>query len=452
MADALVVRSTSRSPVRRKIFLVVAGVLSFLLAGGSAFSIATIKYADSQLTKVCAGDSRGCDEFHGGVPNVDNDKPGICSKRQCNFLILGSDSRNGLTKAQQARFGNGQTVQGQRADTIIVVTIDPIRNRTIVLSLPRDLLVDIPGHGENKINSAFGYKNGANLMVRTVEKVTGLQINHYVEVNFAGFEGLVSALGGVHICIDQPMEDRLAGLHLPHAGCYDLKGNQALAFVRARHVEGDTIPDFSRIARQQQFMRVVIQKLLSVSAITRLGSLIKAVKNNLVVDNRLNLYDLQGLTRRLSGLGQRGVLFRVLPAEPVTIDGVDYVQMLPQAKGLLASIRNGTRLGSIGLEAPSTKMSPANITVRVYDAGSSGEAQKVVNFLPDAGFVVLPMEPAPTGLKKTEIIFREKTSRQRDVVSSYLKIYSFLNSFRRARDSGADVAIVIGSDFKGIPF
>ena len=82
----------------------------------------------------------------------------------------------------------------------------------------------------------------------------------------------------------------------------------------------------------------------------------------------------------------------------------------------------------------------------------NGQAQKVVNYLSDAGFVVLPMESAPAGLKKTEIIFREKTSRQRDVVSSYLKIYSFLNSFRRAKVSGADVAIVIGSDFKGIPF
>lgn len=450
MADALVVRSTSRSPVRRKVFLAVAGVLSFLLAGGSAASIATIYYADSQLTKVCTG--RGCDAYHGGLTHVINDTPGICSKKQCNFLILGSDSRSGLTKKQQAEFGNSQSVQGRRADTIIVVTIDPIRNRTIVLSLPRDLLVNIPGHGQNKINSAFGYKNGADLMVATVEKLTGLQINHYVEVNFAGFEGLVSALGGVHICIDQPMEDRLAGLHLPHAGCYDLKGAQALAFVRARHVEGDAIPDFSRIARQQQFMRVVIQKLLSVSAITRLGSLIKAVKHNLVVDDRLNLYDLQGLTRRLSGLGQRGVLFRVLPAEPVTVGGVDFVQMLPQAKGLLESIREGKKLGSIGLEAPSTKMSPANITVRVYDAGSNGEARKVVNYLSDAGFIVLPIEPAPTGLEKTEIIFREKTSRQRDVVSSYLKIYSFLNSYRRAKDTGADVGIVIGSDFKGIPF
>src|SRR5438046_8089837 len=122
MADALVVRSTSRSPVRRKVFLVVAGVLSFLLAGGSAFSIATIKYADSQLKRLCAGS--GCDANHGGLPDVTNDTPGICSKNQCNFLILGSDTRSGLTKKQQAEFGNSQTVQGQRADTIIVVTID----------------------------------------------------------------------------------------------------------------------------------------------------------------------------------------------------------------------------------------------------------------------------------------------------------------------------------------
>src|SRR2546430_7379391 len=125
-----------------------------------------------------------------------------------------------------------------------------------------------------------------------------------------------------------PMIDKLAGLHLPHAGCYDLKGSQALAFVRARHVEGDTIPDFSRISRQQQFMRVVIQKLLSFGVVLHFKSLINAVSHNLVRDDKLNLYELQDLTRKLSGLGQYGVFFRVVPAKPVTIGGVDYVAML----------------------------------------------------------------------------------------------------------------------------
>jgi LCP family protein required for cell wall assembly len=430
----------------RKVFLVTAGILSFLLAGGSAFSIATIKYAEHRLTRVETGPDCTGDCIH--ITHT----PGECSKSPCNFLILGSDSRSGLTSGQQSQFGNTTTVPGQRADTIILVNVDPIRNRTVVLSIPRDLRVEIPGYGFDKINSAFEHKHGADLMVQTVEKLTGMRINHFVEVNFTGFERLVSALGGVHICIDKPMEDKLAGLHLPQAGCYDLKGAQALAFVRARHVEGDTIPDFSRISRQQQFMRVVIQKLLSFGVVLHFRSLIDAVQNNLVVDDKLNLYSLQDLTRKLSALGQRGVFFRVVPSVPTQIAGVDYLELLPEARALFSRIKDGKQLGSLGREAAQTNVSPASISVRVYDAGSGGQAQKVVTFLEDAGFVVLPMEPAPAGLTKSEIVYRKGFTDEERVVASYLSSLNSLYNYREAKDSGANVAVVIGSDFKGIEF
>src|SRR5262249_1573949 len=131
-----------------------------------------------------------------------------CVQNICDFLILGSDTRAGLSKGQQTEFGNTQTVAGHRADTIILVRVDPVHNRTVVLSLPRDLLVNIPGHGMGKINTAFDY--GPNTMIKTVKEVTGLPINHYVEINFAGFENLVNALGGVPICTNRPLEDPLS--------------------------------------------------------------------------------------------------------------------------------------------------------------------------------------------------------------------------------------------------
>ncbi|HEX9235403.1 MAG TPA: LCP family protein, partial [Actinomycetota bacterium] len=250
-----------------------------------------------------------------------------CDKHACNFLLLGSDSRAGLSKKQQKSIGTGpQAVQGQRADTIIVVNVNAAENRTVVLHIPRDLLVTIPGHGQNKINSAFSF--GPNTMVKTVEGLTGLKINHYVAINFAGFEGLVNALGGVTICVNKPMVDTLAGLNLRHVGCYHMSGRTALAFVRARHVQGDIIPDFSRISRQQKFMRALIQKALSAGSIFHLPSLIQAVQDNLILDKGLNLYELQDLTRKLAKLGQGHVLFRIVPSTPVTIDGVDYVQLV----------------------------------------------------------------------------------------------------------------------------
>jgi LCP family protein required for cell wall assembly len=437
-------RKPSRAPsIARKLFLVTAGVLSFVLASGSGYAIYALHSAEQGLVKV---DS----DAHCTTKNCLHIDPGQCSQAACNFLILGSDSRKGLTKRQQSYYGNTSIVQGQRADTIILVRIDPKLHRTVVLHIPRDLLVDIPGYGQGKINSAFGH--GPDVMIQAVEKLTGMRINHYVEVNFSGFRSIVDALGGVKICIDKPMIDQLSGLHLTKAGCHNLNGFQALAFVRARHVEGDTIPDFSRISRQQQFMRVIIQKLLSINAITHLPDLIKAVSDNLVVDKHLNLYGLQDLTRKLSALGQTGVFFRVVPAIPVDINGVSYVQALPQAQQMFDEIRKGGHLSSIGREQLQTNLSPAEIQVKVYDAGSNGQAAKVVSYLQDAGFVVLPLKSAPPELTTTQIIYSRSKVGEKNVVSSYLPTLKLHNSDSRVRGSAAQVVVVIGPDFKGLEF
>jgi LCP family protein required for cell wall assembly len=420
-------------------FLILAGLLSFLLTAGSAVAIYGIKYFDRQLKTVHINRTD------------DTSSPQQCNKRPCNFLILGSDSRKGLSKKEQQKIGTGPgAVEGQRADTIIVVNVNTAEDRTTVLHIPRDLLVSIPKHGQNKINSAFQY--GPNAMVQTVEKLTGLDINHYVQINFAGFEGLVDALGGVDICVNKTLVDPLAGLDLPHAGCYHLNGRRALAFVRARHVEGDTIPDFSRIARQQQFMRAVIDKLLSASALLKNPvGLFNAVKDNLVVDDGLNVYDLQDLTRKLSGLGQGGVLFRVVPAVPQVINGVDYVVATPGATRLFRRIREGRSPGELGREQALTNLSPATVSVQVYDAGSGGSAAKVADYLERAGFQVRGVAPAPAGLHGSEILYRIATRDQRDVVASYLLDWSTKRSTAAVEASGADVVIVVDSNSPGVP-
>jgi LCP family protein required for cell wall assembly len=418
----------------------VAGVLALLLASGSAFSIATIKHVETTIIKLPTG-------RHCTGPNCLADVTPECISGVCDFLILGSDSRAGLSKAEQIAFGDTKHDPGQRSDTIILVRVDPVHDRTIVLSIPRDLRVNIPGHGMNKINTAFSY--GPQLIVKAVKQLTGLPINHYVEVNFNGFKGLVNALGGVPICVDKPMHDTLAALDLPHAGCYNMKGAQALAFVRARHIEGDIIPDFSRISRQQQFIRAVIQKVESAGEIFRLPQLIKAIQRNLVVDDRLNLYALQDLSRKLSQLGQGAVDFRVVPATPVAIGGVDYVQLVqPDAATLFQRLRQNKWLGKLGLEAVGTPISPANIVVRVLDANSGGKANALALFLERAGFVVLPVEPAPAGLSKSEILFRSGTGGAPQVVASYTS-FNLARVLDDAHTKGSDVTVVVGPDFTG---
>jgi LCP family protein required for cell wall assembly len=431
----------SRRRRGRGLFLAIAGVLSILVTVASGLAIAGVAYLNGKLVHIPSG--RGADASTGGLPNVDS----ICVNHACNFLVLGSDSRAGLSKRQQSGFGNAQTVQGQRSDTIMVVHADPANDRTVILQIPRDLRVAIPGHGVDKINSAFDY--GPNVTVQTVEKLTGFRINHYVEVNFTGFERLVDALGGVPICIDKPMSDQLAGLHLPHAGCYNLQGPQALAFVRARHVAGDTIPDFSRISRQQQFMRAVINKVLSLGAFTKIFALAHAIQDNVKVDDKLNIDDLQELTNRMAQVGQRGVIFRVVPAVPVTLGGVDYVEAIqPQTDRLFNRILAGKRLGSLGLEEPLTPVSPADITVQVWDANSGGQAASVVTYLQKAGFIVLPMQAAPATYAKTQLLWAKGADQQKTVVASYLGTVPVLSD--QGVRGTADVTVVIGPDFKGI--
>jgi LCP family protein required for cell wall assembly len=423
---------------------VVAGILPLIVAGGAGAAITGINHFETVLQKIGVG--RSCV----GPSCLRDIEPGPCVRKACNFLVLGSDSRADIPKSQQGGvIGSSSNITGQRADVIMVVQTDLQNERTVVLSIPRDLLVDIPGHGKGKINTAFSYKDGPNLMVKTVEKLTGLQINHYVHVNFVGFQGLVNALGGVPICIDQPMIDTYSGLKLTHAGCYKLKGAQALAFVRARHVQGDTIPDFSRIARQQQFTRAIISQVMSAGAILHYPEIVKAVSKDLVVDKHLNLYDLQDLTMRLSRLGQKSVIFRVVPSLPTVIDGIDYVVATEGAKTLFDRIRTGAKdLGIIGRAQYLTDISPAEISVRIFDSSSNGKAQQVAEYLQKAGFLVEEVQPAPADLLRNTLYWGHRAGNEQKVFSSYLptlqQIYD--NNVARARE----MTVVIGPGFSGL--
>lgn len=422
-----------------KAFLVLAAVLSVLLVVGSGLAIGGIYYYDGQLTKVEVGSDcipEGC---------LRHIKP-ECLRGACNYLILGSDSREGFEPGSSV--GDPSVVQGERADTIILVNEDPNLNRTVVLHIPRDLLVDIPGVGRGKINSAL--EHGADKMVETVEHLTGLEVNHFVSVNFAGFISVVNALGGVDICVDRPLVDTLSGLNIPEAGCTNLRGSQALAFVRARHVQGDAIPDFSRIARQQQFIRAVLNKILSVGSTFRLPSLIQAAEDNLVLDHNLGLYDLRDLTNELAQVGQEGVTFRVTPAVPILIDDVSYVELVEErALPLFERIRSGEDLGSLGKQEESTPLSPADITVQVFDAGSSVDAAEVADYLGRAGFAVVEdVQPAPVGLTGSHVVYTSGFGKQKAVVTSYLPLLPEL--FSEDLIEGADVTVVVDSDFQGI--
>jgi LCP family protein required for cell wall assembly len=163
------------------------------------------------------------------------------------YLLVGSDSRKGLTKAENRRLGTGGVGDvGQRTDTIMLLHTGD--GPSLLLSIPRDSIVPIPGHGTTKINAAFAY-GGAPLLVQTIEQNTGVRIDHYVEIGFGGFVNSVDAVGGVQICPTQRMVDRRANLNIKK-GCQHVNGITALGYARSRHTSG--IGDIDRAKHQRE--------------------------------------------------------------------------------------------------------------------------------------------------------------------------------------------------------
>jgi anionic cell wall polymer biosynthesis LytR-Cps2A-Psr (LCP) family protein len=183
--------------------LTLTGAATLFTAFGSAYAMKVLVSANEELQ-------------HDDSVEVDPE-PEAEEQRPINVLILGSDTREGLTPEEQAQIGTEADVDGERSDTIIFAHFDPRRDHAVLVHFPRDLLVDIPGYGQDKINAAYTV-GGPDLTLRTVRELTGLPIHHFVEVGFVGFRDIVEALGGVEVCVHHPLRDTLAGLNLPRAG------------------------------------------------------------------------------------------------------------------------------------------------------------------------------------------------------------------------------------------
>lgn len=207
-----------------------------------------------------------------------------------NWLITGSDGRGGLTTAQDNALSLGRNISGARSDTIILLHIPANGSRPTLISIPRDSYVDIPGYGENKINAAYSY-GGPKLLIQVVQNVTGLPINHYMGIGFDGLINVVDDVGGVYMCLPEPMKDPLAGLNLPK-GCQTLNGKQALAFVRTRAF---TDGDLQREQDQRDFLKALLSKMTSFANIANPFTSIPAASgaaSALIVDNGTQLYQL----------------------------------------------------------------------------------------------------------------------------------------------------------------
>ena len=206
-----------------------------------------------------------------------------------NWLIAGSDSRQGLSRQQIDTLHVGQDFGTENSDSIMLLHMGS--GRPVLISIPRDSYVPIPGHGTNKMNAALGF-GGPTLLIQTIENVTGLNINHYLGIGFGGLVSVVNAVGGVNMCLPTALHDYDSGANLP-AGCHTLDGAQALAFVRDRHSFADE--DLQREQDQRAFLKALLAKATSpgvyLNPFTALpfGS---AAASSVSVDQGTHLYNL----------------------------------------------------------------------------------------------------------------------------------------------------------------
>jgi LCP family protein required for cell wall assembly len=334
-------RPVRRRRSRKRIAAYVAlGVVGALLAT----AVGTYAWADSKLNQ----------------QNVLTDYPGRpAAGKGTNWLIVGSDSRDGLSDTQKQQLHTGSD-DGKRSDSMMILHIGD--SGDTLMSIPRDSWVPIPAHLDtagtgrtvpattNKINSAFN-NGGGQLLVETVEKNTGIHIDHYAEVGFAGFVGIVDAVGGVQMCIDKPIHDKDSGLDL-NAGCpQTLNGQQSLAFVRQRHQMADQ--DLGRMRNQQKFLSALAHQAATPSTLLNpftLYPLINSGLDTLIVDKNTGLTDLASLfeaMRSVSGGSGKSITIPISNADYHTPDGQSAVKWDPvKSKQVFAALRDDTAVPS----------------------------------------------------------------------------------------------------------
>ena len=329
--------------------LVVVGLIVALLGGGYLYA----NYRFNQIRKI----------------TVAGEALQPISGQPFNILVIGSDSRAGLTGAVAAQTGaSSGSVAGQRSDVVKIVHVNPITNIITVISIPRDTMVTLLAnqtlYGKfNRINVNFG--NGPSLLVQTIEANFGIPIHDTVVVSFAGMINVADAIGGVYLDFPYPSADPYSGLRIPHAGCQLIKGFEALAVTRSRHFyydvhgngrwPGDTASsatlaaagwvydgtsDFGRIDRQNAFLRAMLSRAKNLYNPLTINSFLSNIPQGITLDSKFSLNELIGLAVRFHRIGANTIQTYTLPtvAGVNPIDGdVLYVDQ-PAAQQLFANV------------------------------------------------------------------------------------------------------------------
>jgi LCP family protein required for cell wall assembly len=468
--------------------MLVATIAAAALAlTGGAYQWSTSK--NHRLNKISALDMGSHDIVDPNAQYGDED-----------FLIVGMDSRAGANGNMDV--GTTEDAGGARSDTIMLVNIPANRKRVVAVSFPRDLAItpiqceawnpDTGVYGplydsdtkkwgpknvytETKLNSTFSF-GGPKCLVKEIQKLSGLSINRFIAVDFAGFAKMVDALGGVEVCSTTPLKDYELGTVLAHAGRQLIDSKTALSYVRARNVTTENNGDYGRIKRQQLFLSSLLRSLISKEtffSLNKLNSVVNMFISNSYVDN-IKTRDLVQLGQSVQGMNAGHVSFVTVPTG-VTDENGDEPPRTSDMRALFDSIINDEPLpGENNMNAtsspptttPNSKAAqttqqsdthpehvqavtaaPQNVTVQVSNStAKSGLAGTASGQLKRRGFRVKSPDDYPSPLKTTKVLFSPGNEEAAATVAA-----SFPNSkVERITGTGNVVQVVLGSDFSAV--
>ncbi len=422
-----------------------------------------------------------------------------------NFLIVGMDSRAGANSQMGA--GDTEDAGGARSDTVMLVNIPANRKRVVAVSFPRDLAItpvkceawnpDTGAYGplyddktgtwgsdmvysETKLNSAFAF-GGPKCLVKVIQKLSGLSINRFMAIDFAGFAKMVDALGGVEVCSNSALEDDELGTVLEHSGRQVIDGTTALKYVRARNLTTEDNGDYGRIKRQQLFLSSLLRSLISRDtffSLSKLNNVVNLFINDSYVDN-VKTKDLVDLGQSVQGLTAGHITFVTIPTTGYTDEDGNEPPRTTDVRALFDAVINDDPLPgendqnarNFGLPATKTKppttrtptaspssparaeqvqavtTAPQDVTVQVSNAtGRSGLATTATTQLEKRGFVVMAPDDYHSSLKTTTVFFSPGNEQAAATVAATLAN----SKVERVTGIGQVVQVVLGPDFRTV--
>ncbi|MFE3070729.1 LCP family protein [Streptomyces sp. NPDC059247] len=387
-----------------------------------------------------------------------------------NVLVVGTDGRDRITPEERAKYRLGGA-PCHCTDTVMLVHISEDRERASVVSLPRDSYAEMPEHTDLtsgkkhhahpvKLNAAYA-EGGPGLTVRTVESMTGVKIDHYLELDFTSFMRTVDAVDGVRICTTRPLKDAYTGLDLP-AGTHELNGGQALQYVRSRHIDGAA--DIGRMQRQQRFVAALIERMTSGGVLlnpVRFREVATTMLSSVRADEGFGTDQLLALAKAMHGFVPASSEFVSVPigdmSFPVKGIGSTVKWDAAKAQKLFQALREDRPLAPASPAATSAKapkavvvdVAPRTIRVQVYNGTrTDGLGRKVDDALRGTGFDTTrtPMTGAGREQERTLVEYDPRWDRSAKSLAAALPGAEL----RPVPGRGGTLRVTVGADYKGV--